>query len=908
MLTNYTSIFFPADLGSRYQPIVIEDNGDSDIDSEDATLSALLHERVVKVKQEIDWDLEEQKLLQKRREKELMLKEGYSSSDDESDSAVYPGVRWHRMKGRGRWPWPAPNLLTSIGTRSDPKNHVQEEGGDPMQLVVIDPSSQIVTTIALQMGLESEDNPNDQNETIFYSQHDNSVALYPDQSQSLSQSILDYTDMCTTDSEATDSAVSGVPLDMPVRSHHQSQNNWSALHRTDAQNEVVLAGSPPICDNNHRYRRKSEFLSSVNSEAEVDRSSKPSVYIPTLDVHIPDYHDPTHMSPDNTTANLQSGPSSSHQRSPTGVKPFNIVDVIKIESQSSTEQDEILSGTASEVEDPRHFSTRQPISRGHLSSAAVVREVRRDGNSEATGTSRSESESESELETYLRPSRARLGGDNEMDEELLQSGYESGYVETGTRTSACLSTIALSRSPSLSSTPPPSDDVMSPPPGGDIVTPPSSPERRENGAATSTVTTVKLKPLQLSLTPVCICPRRESLSELLTCTSANPPLPPSHTPLSKIHMAEGVQDKDVSKVVSTEVVQDYDRASLNPNPSMSSPAPTTSDATTREENIPRLKPNDTTAKDRDTPQQCPTTSSAHLVPSTEPLPSNHSRNETSELETAQDNPSKIEREDAMAGCTTCYPPWRLTESDVCAHCPATGCSLLCLSPPCSCLHTCTYNHHNMHSQRMSQEGAQNSSDHTLSPPNGKNDSIDVTCSTTGGSYGDSGHTLPTGCSNSSEANPFSASPPSPSIEPDHSGNHTHSTSSCCTRTHVSKSNTNCCSLLTSPSHTPYVLPSSSSTQEESYAHPTSPCSSHHSLTTPHSCTNHSNPCPCCSTVQQSPPLHCNNGLSSRLFAMPTPQPMPPLNSLKRSREDNKELSSNSSENEISSPPTKRPCL
>ena len=917
---SQVSTFFPADVGCRYQPIVIEDDGDSEFDSEDATLTALLHERVIKVKQEIDWDLEEQKSREKRRKKELMLMEGYSSSDDESDSAVYPGVRWRRRNGRGKWAWPTTNSFLSIETSSDPKNYVQEGGGDPLQLVVIDPCSQAIATITLQPGLESEDNPNDQDETIFYSQ-DNSVTLYPDQSQSLSQSILDYTDMCTTDSEGTDSAVSGVPFDiMPVRSHHRFQNNRSALHRTNARNEVVLPGSPPTCDNRHRYRTESEFLSSVNSETEVDLSSKPSVYIPTLDVYIPDYRDPTHTSPDNTTANLQScdpRPSSSRHRPPTGVKPFNIVDVIKIDSQSSTEQDEILSGTASETDDPRHFSARQPISRGHP-SLAVARVARWDGNSETTGTSQTESESESELEIYRRQSRARLAlaRDNEADEESLLSGYESGYMEPRTRTSTRLSTIVSSCSPSLSSTPPPSDDAM---------TPPSSPERsrQEKGAATSKLTAVKLKSLQLSITPVCIIPRRESLSELLTCTSANPPLPPSRTPLSeaRAHVAElegGVADKDISKKVSAGVAQDCDGASLNPNPSTSAPAPT-SDATTREEDIPRLKRSDTTAKDRDTPQQSPTTtSSAHLIPSTEPLPSNRCRNETSDLESAQDNPSELEREDTIANCATCYSPWRSTKSVMCAHCPAPGCSLLCLSPPCSCLHTCTYDHHNiMHSQQhpdpgpchnrlqvMSQEGAQNSSNHTLAPPNGKNNSTDVTCSTTGGSYGDSRHTLPTGSSNSSEANPPSVSLPSPSREPNHGGSHTQSASSCRTCTHGS--NTNCCSLLPSPSHTPHVhvLPSSSSTQEESHICPTSPCSSHHTLTSPHSYTNHSNLCPCSSTVQQSSPPR---GLFSRLYAMPSPQLMPPLNSLKRSREG-EELSSNSSENEISSPPTKRPCL
>ena len=540
--------------------------------------------------------------------------------------------------------------------------------------------------------------------------------------------------------------------------------------------------------------------------------------------------------------------------------------------------------------------------------------ARWDRNSETTGTSQTESESESELETYRRPSRARLAlaGNNETDEESLQSGYESGYMEPRTQTRTRLSTIVSSCSPSLSSTPPPSDDVM---------TPPSSPERsrQEKGAATLKLTAVKLKSLQLSITPVCVFPRRESLSELLTCTSTNPPLPPSRTPLSeaRAHVAElerGVQDKDVSKKVSTGVVQDCDEASVNPNPSKSSPAPT-SDATTRED-ILRLKHSDTKAKDRETPQQCPTTttSSAHLVPSTQPLPSNQSRNETSELETAQDNPSEI------AGCTTYYQPWQSTKSVVCAHCPAPGCSLLCHSPPCSCMHTWTYDHHNMHSQQhpdpgpchncrqvMSQEGAQNSSDHTSAPPSGKNDSsTDVTCSTTGGTctYGDSGHTLPTGSYNSLEGNPPSISLPSPSREPNHGGSHTHSASSCRTCTHGS--NTNCCLLLPSPSRAPYVQPSSSSAQEESHTHPTSPCSSHHTLTTPHSYTDHSHPCPCCSTVQQSSPP-C--GLFSRLHAMPSPQLMPPLNSLKRSREGEfEELSSNSSENEISSPPTKRPCL
>jgi hypothetical protein len=899
---NISSLALAADLGSRYQPIMIEDNGDGEIDSEDAALSALLHERVVKVKQEIDWDLEEQKLREKRREKELKLKE-VSSSDDESDSPVYPEVRWRRRNGRGKWAWTVPN---SMSRRSDPKNYVQ--GGDPRQLVMMDPSSQTVATVALQPGLES-DNPNVQDDTIIYSQHDNSVPLYS--GQSFSRSMLDYTDTCTADSEGTDSAASGVPFDTAVRNHHRFQNNRSAFHRPDIRNEVISAGSPPACcDSNHRYRRKSEFLASVNSEAEIDQSSKAAVYIPTLDVHVPDYNEPHDTLPDNTTVNLRlcdPGPSTRHQRSPTGVKPCNnIVDVINIESQSSTEQDDILSGTASEAEDTRHFST---ISRDH--SSAVLSEARWDGNSEATCTS--QSESESELETYPRPAWTRLyGGDDETGEELLLSGYESGYVETRTQTSIVVS--SCSRSSSLSSTPPPSDDVMAPPPSGDIMTPPSSPGKRES-TATSTLTTVKLKSLQLSLTPVCISPRRESKSKLLT--SINPPLPPSRKPLREAQV-EG--EKEISKKVSTGVIQDGDEASLNPSPPVSSPTP--SDTTARDGAIPRWKPSNAAAKDGDISQHRPiATTSAHLVPSTEPLPSNDSRNETSEM-MAQDNLS--EREDAIASCTTCYP-WQSTESRsaICAHCP-TGCSL-CLPSSCSCHHTtCTYDNH-MHSQQhtcshnclqvMSPRGPQNSG-HTSPPSNGKNythsslccyshNSTDITPApcTAGNtcSYGDSGHALPTCSSNISEANP-STSPPSPTVELEHGGNHTHSASSRCTCTHISNSS------WTSPSYTPYMQPSSSSTQEESHTHPIISPRSSHTLTTPHSCTSHSNPCMCRSPLQSPPSSHCNNGLSSRLFAMPTPQPMLPLNSLKRSREEDSELSSNSSENEISSPPTKRHCL
>ena len=840
------------DLGSKYQPIVIEDDGDSEIDSEDAALSALLHERVVKVKQEIDWDLEEQKLREKKREKELKLKE-QSSSDDESDSAVYPEVRWRRRNGRGKWAWPVPGSISSIGMRSDPKNHVQ--GGGPKQIMMIDPSSQFVTTVSVQPGLESED-PNDQDDTIVYSQHDNSVALYP--GQSLSQSLLDTTGTCTTElnnSEGTDS-VSDVPFDVPVRNHHLFQNSRPMLHPPGSLNGVILAGSHiHTCDSNHRCRKESEFLSSVNSEVEADQSSTASVYKPTLDVHI---CESTRTLPDNTTVNSQScgsGPSNRQQHLPTRVEPFNIT---KIDSQSSTEE-EILSGTASEVEGSQRFSTRQPISQNQ--SSAVVSEARQDENAEAT----SQSESESELETLPRPSRIRLG-DDETGEELLLSGYESGYVETRTQSNTRVRTIASPRS--SSSTPPPANDVM---------TPPSSPERRES--ATSTLSAVKLKPLQLSLTPVCISPRRESVSEQLT-TGIDPPLPPACTPLTEALVVEvGVPEKDVSKEVSSGVVQGSVDASLNPNPAVNSSTP--SDTMTR--HIPQ--------------QQL----STHLVPSTEPSPSNDSSlTETSEM--AQNNLSRTE--DAITNCTCC--PWQSTGSVVCAHYPPS-CSL-CLS--CSC-HACTYDQHCL--QVMSLKRPQNSGN-TSPPPEENHTHSSFCCSshiqntnttltpcTTDDSYGDSAPTLPTCSSNISEVKPCS---PPPAVELDYGRNHTHFASSCCTH----GSNANCCS---SPSHThscsPYTQPSTSSAQEESHTHPMSPCSgSSHTLTAPSSCTNHSNHtnhCTCCSTVR-SPP-HCNNALSSRLFAMPSPQLMLPLN-LKRSR-DNEELSSNSSGGEISSPPAKRYC-
>ena len=822
------------DLGSRYQPIVIEDNSDSEIDTEDAALSALLHERVVKVKQEIDWDLEEQKLREKRREKELKLKE-VSSSDNESDSAVSPEVRWHRRNGRGKWAWPVPNSMSNIGARSNPKNDIQEEGtcSPTKQVVMIDPSSQIFTTVALQPGFESDDT-SDQDDTIVYSQHNSSIALYHGQSHS--QSIPD-----NTGTESTDS-MSDAP---PVQNHHQFQNSCAALHpRPEPRNEVVLAGaSPPPHDSNHRCRRGSEFLSSINSEVENDRPSKVVVYKPTLDVHIPDY-------PDDTTVNLpscDSPPSDRQLLLPMRVKPCNIVDVIKIDSQSSTEGD-ILSGTVSEAEDSQHFSTRQPMisSRGR-SSAVANKETKWDGSTGTTSTSQSES-GESELDTLPRPSWIRQG-----EEELL-SGYESGYVETTCKTRNITRVASSrSRSRSLSSTPPPGDDVMTPPPGddvptpapppgNDVVIPPSSHESQES-TATSVHTTIKLKPLQLSLTPVCTSPQKELL------TSINPPLPPIHTPLSEAQVAEvgDPEKKGAAKEASSSgVVQESNEAGSNPNPAMNS----------------SLCGDSTTARDAGAPQQWPV--SMHPDPPSPSSP-NDSRNEMSEMHMAQNTLS--ETDNGTASCTCCL--WQSTGSVACAHCPSSY--PLCLSSCSSTCHAYTYNPHCQQCRdciqaTMSLKGPTNSCHTSRSLPQGENEngSPCSLCSsshniiqstdhdvapapcTSGSGCDNLGHTSP---SNVSDANSFSLPPPPPGVEVDHSGNHTHFASSCC-------------------------------------AHFTMPCM-------------------CCSAVQ--PPSHCNSVLSSRSFIAPSRQLALPSNALKRSR-DNEELSSNSSANKISLPLTKRPCL
>ena len=853
------------DLGSKYQPIVIMDDNDSEIDSEDAALSALLHEKVIKVKQEIDWDLEEQKLREKRRKKELKLREE-SSSDEESDSAVRAEVRWHRRNGRGKWAWPAhSSLLTSNREMMSGSNNCVQ-GGGPQHLAMIDSSSQIFTTVSLQPGLESED-PNDQDDTIVYSQHDNSVTLYP-----VSQSMLDTTGTCSTEldgCESTDS-ISDVPLDVSVQNHQPFQNSCS-IHQPEPAptplNKLVLAGSltHSIRDSNNKSRRESEFLSSINSETDLDQPSTTSVYKPTLDAQI---YEPTCTFPASRESNAivsTPGPSNRQHHSPTStrVKPFNVVDIIRIESQTSSTEEELLSGTASEAEDSRCFSTRQTISCGQ-SSAAAVNEPREDGNIQAISH---ESESELDRASRIRP------GDDETSEELLLSGYESGYVDTITQTSTHVSTLASPRSHLSSSTPPPNDDAMTPPP---------SPERQ-----TSTPT---LKPLQLSLTPVCTSPQRDG-----QLTNINPPLPATCTPLTEAQVAEvgGPEDNatnasssvasigetkmaanietireidqqhppsttnDVGKDVSTEFAQDCDETSLNPEPAVNE--------------------SDTTARDI---HQQPST---QVVPSTEPSPSND--NLTGAVEIAQNVLSKSK--DGIDGCMCC--PWQ-SPGSVCAHCSPIFSP--CLS--CAC-HMCTYDHH-CHSciQMMSPKIG-----HT-SPPHKENHmlycssyipSSNITLATITNTYGDSTHSLaPSDISNL-------CSPP-PATE-DHGENHTHFASSCCS--HISNVDVNGSSPTSHAySHNmccPCACTQHSSTQEERHTHPMSPCSSL-ILTTPPSCT--------CSALQSSPYL--NNGLSSQLFAIPSPQLMLPL-SLKRNRDGSEDLSSDSNSNgsEISSPPAKRQC-
>ena len=86
------------ELGSRYLPIAIEEGSESD--SEDPDLAALIHERVMQVKKEIDWENEELKFREMKREKEEL---NYCPSSDESDSecAETRQCRTRRRRGAG---------------------------------------------------------------------------------------------------------------------------------------------------------------------------------------------------------------------------------------------------------------------------------------------------------------------------------------------------------------------------------------------------------------------------------------------------------------------------------------------------------------------------------------------------------------------------------------------------------------------------------------------------------------------------------------------------------------------------------------------------------------------------------------------------------------------------------------
>ena len=109
-----------AELGSKY----VSDESDSDV--EDPEVVALLHERVVKVKKEIDWDNEELKLQEKKKKKAIESKQCLSS--DDSDSDHYDAVGWcsDRESGRGNGAWPSTNL-SECGRPVMPVSHYKKD-------------------------------------------------------------------------------------------------------------------------------------------------------------------------------------------------------------------------------------------------------------------------------------------------------------------------------------------------------------------------------------------------------------------------------------------------------------------------------------------------------------------------------------------------------------------------------------------------------------------------------------------------------------------------------------------------------------------------------------------------------------------------------------------------------------
>ena len=450
------------ELGSKYQPIVIIDDG-SEIEPED---TARLHERVVKVKQEIDWDLEEKKLREKRKERELKRQE--LSSSDESDSE-YAEVRWRKRSGCGNRVIRATDSA-SVGTSDSIYDKRGRDGS--RQLLTIAQNKRDIMLAELHPELD----PDSLNETIAYSQEDHSSTQY---SRQLLSPLLDITGAYMTEREDSE-CLSDIPLDIFGQLYSRPE-----LESTSSVNGIISEGSLSS-DKNSSCMSGSEFLLSTN------HSTNTPTFKPTLEVHLADDScEPvcrdalektiadratfwssekplyTLTSSENSSSTVCECPELRSTRedalSSYGenlltrrvMNPSNVRTVIRIESQSSTDQDP-LSGIASGPEDS---PTWQPFSRDtYLSNPEV----------------------------FSRPSQTLL----EKDDALLLSGYESGYVCEDNPNSTPTPTFAQStrRSSSTSLTPPPTNDDM---------TPPSSPESQK--MTTSTPVSFKLNPAQLQL-------------------------------------------------------------------------------------------------------------------------------------------------------------------------------------------------------------------------------------------------------------------------------------------------------------------------------------------------------------------------------------------------------------------------
>ena len=387
--------------------MILSDNED---ESEDPALTALLHERVVRVKREINWDEEELKLREKRREREIER----NTSSDESDSECSVAARWRR-KRRG-------NLARTVASASRLGKVPSHSSAPPTTSRGYLDFRNTDTSLQVGTALESLGNEGtSQEDTTVYTQENSDGrqelsmslcsrgacfhsddAMTSDCSNLLSRQPLCQPELLSTlayKALLKDRGTTGPESTVRQQPSHEPGQLFTSVHK--ATSELPGSSKNLYSDVVHVPLENSETLSE-QLVCQVCTSVHQNKGIPSGDV---------------ASASEGSEPLARQQPCPPEQLPASLYDI----AVESLDSEGLLSDVVSAPETSAPSSSRLPYrqQQGPHKLSTSMFELRHNNN---------DSEVESDIESEPSPTRHSQSKFEDKSEPLL-SGYESGYVD-----------------------------------------------------------------------------------------------------------------------------------------------------------------------------------------------------------------------------------------------------------------------------------------------------------------------------------------------------------------------------------------------------------------------------------------------------------------------------------------------